>query len=205
MIMPSALSVAGSRVLTPAEANAIRSVISKPSSRALFDLMIYTGLRFSEVRQLAESPVIFDEERRRLYIRSTKPKAKVKAPERGVVLGDRGLAAVRSFLATGAKVPASVSAWQQNLIRWAAAAGLAPLPTATTPSNPTGITVRTSRKSWESWLLAACPDRIVQITLSQGHSETVALRHYLSAAWTDDEIEAIRLEVAGWRPRTAVH
>lgn len=201
--MPSALSVAGSRVLTPAEADAIRSVISKPSSKALFDLMLYTGLRFSEVRQLAETPAIFDEERRRLYIRSTK--AKANGPKRDVVLGDRGRAAVRIFLDLGAKVPASVSAWQQNLIRWADLAGLAPLPTATTAGNRTGITARTTRKTWESWLLAACPAEITRITLSQGHSETVALRHYLSAAWTEDEIEAIRLEVAGWRPRTAVH
>ena len=203
--MPSALSVAGSRVLTPTEADALRTVISKPSSKALFDLMLYTGLRFSEVRQLADNPAIFNEGRNRIEIASTKPKAKAKGPKRDVVLGDRARAAVRTFLDLGAKVPASVSAWQQNLIRWADAAGLAPLPTATTAGNPTGITARTTRKTWESWLLAACPAEITRITLSQGHSETVALRHYLSAAWTEDELEAIRLEVAGWRPRTAVH
>lgn len=197
--MPSALSVAGSRVLTPAEADAIRTVISKPSSRALFDLLLYTGLRFSEVRQLADNPAIYNEGRNRIEIASTKPKAKAKGPKRDVVLGDRGRAAVRSFLDLGAKVPASVSAWQQNLIRWADLAGLAPLPGATA-SNPTGITVRTTRKTWESWLLAACPAEITRITYSQGHSETTALKHYLNISFMPEEVEAIRREVAGWCP-----
>lgn len=195
--MPSALSAAGSRVLTPTEADALRTVISKPSSKALFDLLLYTGLRYSEVAQLAADPAVFDEERKKIAIRSTK--AKAKAPARDVRLGDRGRAAVRTFLELGVKGPSSPSSWQQNLIRWADLAGLAPLPGATA-SNPTGITVRTTRKTWESWLLAACPAEITRITYSQGHSETTALKHYLNISFMPEEVEAIRREVAGWCP-----
>lgn len=194
--MPSALTCNGSRVLTPAEADAIRSVISKPSSRALFDVLLYSGMRFAEVRQLAANPALFDEERGAISIRSMKPKATQDA--RNVILGDKGIAAVRTFIETGAKVPGHVSAWQQNLIRWAAAAGLAPLPAPPEKGNPYGITVRTSRKTWESWLLAACPAEFIRIIRSQGHGETVALQHYINCAFTAAEREAIRAEVVGW-------
>ena len=91
--MVSALLCNGSRVLTPAETTAIRSVISKPSSRALFDLLLYSGLRFAEVRQLAENPRLFDKGRGILTIRSMKPTARQAG--RNVILGTKGTAAVR--------------------------------------------------------------------------------------------------------------
>ncbi|WP_304920350.1 hypothetical protein [Methanocalculus sp.] len=46
----NALQMNGSRILSPTEAREIRSVIRKPSNRVLFDLLLYTGLRFVEVR-----------------------------------------------------------------------------------------------------------------------------------------------------------
>ena len=195
--MVSALSCNGSRVLTPGEAAAIRRAISKPSNRALFDLMIYTGLRLEEVRQLIENPDIFDEDRRLLVIKSGKAKARQK--ERNVILSDTGVQAVRAFLKSP-KMPSTSSAWQVNLIRWCRAAGLSPLTSrAGQGGNEYGITVRTSRKSWESWLLTAYPDRAAWISLSQGHTESTALGHYLNISFTDREREDILNEVTGWR------
>ena len=195
--MVSALTCNGSRVLTPGEADSIRRVISKPSNRALFDLMLYTGLRLEEVRQLVEHPEIFDEERRLLVIKSGKAKASQKS--RNVILSDKGVEAVRAFL-QAPKMPASSSAWQTNLIRWSKIAGLSPLPGRSEEGgNIFGITVRTSRKSLESWLLTAYPDRAAWIALSQGHTETTALGHYLNVSFTDQERNDILDEVKGWR------
>jgi len=195
--MVSALTCNGSRVLTPGEATSIRRVISKPSNRALFDLMIYTGLRLEEVRQLIEHPEIFDEERRLLVIKSGKAKASQKS--RNVILSDKGVEAVRAFLQVP-KMPASSSAWQTNLIRWSKIAGLSPLPGRSEEGgNIFGITVRTSRKSLESWLLTAYPDRAAWIALSQGHTETTALGHYLNVSFTDQERNDILEETRGWR------
>ena len=195
--MVSALTCNGSRILTPEEASSIRRVISKPSNRALFDLMLYTGLRLEEVRQLIEHPEIFDEERRLLVIKSGKAKASQKS--RNVILSDKGVEAVRAFLQVP-KMPASSSAWQTNLIRWSKIAGLSPLPGRSEEGgNIFGITVRTSRKSLESWLLTAYPDRAAWIALSQGHTETTALGHYLNVSFTDQERNDILDEVKGWR------
>ena len=102
-------------------------------------------------------------------------------------------------------MPAHVTSWQLNMIAWSAAARLSLLPTPPAAGNPYGITARTIRKSWESWLFATCPDQIVRITLSPGHIETVALRPspfalrpYINVAFTVEERDAIAAEVAGW-------
>ena len=113
----------------------------------------------------------------------------------GWKLTDEG--AKHSYTFSGTTVPAHVTSWQQNLIAWSAAR-LSPLPTPPAAGNPYGITARTIRKSWESWLLAACPDQIVRITLSQDHTETIALRHSINVAFNAGEREAIVAEVIGW-------
>jgi len=146
---------------------------------------------------LVEHPEIFDEERRVLVIKSGKAKASQKT--RNVILSDNGLEAVRAFL-QAPKMPASSSAWQTNLIRWSKIAGLSPLPDRSGGGgNVYGITVRTTRKTWESWLLTAYEGKAVKIALSQGHTESTALGHYLNLSFTDQERESIVEEVRGWR------
>lgn len=54
-----------------------------------------------------------------------------------------------------------------------------------------------TRKNWEFWLLADGSYQILRITLSQGHTETVALRHYINVAITAEEHKAIVGEVLG--------
>jgi len=194
--MTSALISNGSRVLTPGEVTLIREVISKPSNRALFDLMIYSGLRLEEVRQLVEHPEIFNEERKSILIRSKKVKATQKT--RNVILSDKGVDAVKAFIQSP-KMPSSSSAWQMNLIRWSRQAGLSPLPDRSGEAgNVYGINVRTSRKTWESWLVTAYPNRAVEIAMSQGHTESVAIKHYLNCNFTREEKDSILNEVMGW-------
>lgn len=186
----------GSRVLTPAETEAMRAVISKPSNRLLFDLMLFTGIRFSEVRQLVNSPGLYDSYREVLHIKSGKVKATQN--ERNVHLCKRGVDAVRRYLEQP-KVPSSSSAWQQNLIRWARAARLATVPGGDPKSyNPRRLTVRTTRKTLESWLVATYPDQALRIASSQGHTEMTALKHYLNLSFTSEERLAIADQVEGW-------
>jgi len=194
--MPSALVSNGSRVLTPAESDAMRAVIAKPSNRLLFDLLTFTGLRLVEVRQIVAVPNVYDPERRSILVRSGKALATQRT--RNVRLCDRGVAAVEGFLERP-KVPGSSSAWQQNLIRWARAARLVPIPGKGHDAyNPCGLTVRTTRKTLESWLLAAFPDRATEVALSQGHTEITALKHYLNLNFTPAERAAIAEQVEGW-------
>jgi hypothetical protein len=96
-------------------------------------------------------------------------------------------------------MPSSPSAWQISLIRWSEKAGLAPLPGASEEDyNYCGINVRTTRKTWESWLMTAYPNRAVEIAMSQGHTESIAIKHYLNCSFTKEEKMGIMDEVTGW-------
>lgn len=193
----TALVCNGQRVLTPNEATAIQNVITKPSSRALFDLLLYSGLRLSEVKQIVDNPAIFDEKRKIITITSSKKEATQKT--RNVHLCDNGITAFKEFL-QNPKIPSSPSAWQMNLIRWCRSARIEPLPgkEVTDTGNIYGITVRTTRKTLESWLLTAYPDRSVYVALSQGHTVLVQLQHYLNLSWTEEERTEIKDLVSGW-------
>lgn len=192
---PSALVIAGSRVFTPWEVERIQKVISKPSLLALFNLLLFTGMRLAEVAQLAGNPFIFKEDRKTIEIRSTKVKATQKSRE--IWLNDQGVAAVKEYL-KNPYVPSSSSTWQNNLIRWSRQAGLSEVPYPDSPSNPYTVTVRSTRKTWESWLLKIYKEELVAVTLSQGHTETTALKHYTSLRFKEEEIERIKELTSGW-------
>ena len=177
------------------EATRIRDRIEKPSSRALFDLLLYSGMRLSEVRQLRDNPAIYDHERGTITITSGKTRATQNT--RNVCLSDKGRRAVEDYLKIPS-VPNSPTAWQANLIRWAQRARIQALPGKEESNNPAGLTVRTTRKTWESWLLSAHPDKLPYIVLSQGHNEMISIRHYLNIAFTKAEKEAIKEQVKGW-------
>lgn len=198
MSMVSALVSNGSRVFTPHEVQAIRGVISKPSRLSLFNLLLYTGMRLSEVKQLADNPAIFDQERKTILIVSGKEKATQK--DRNVILNEKGVKAVSEFLKTPV-YPQSPFAWQKNLIRWCRAAHLAELPNPDHDTNPYGVTVRSTRKTWESWLMTCHEDKAVRIALSQGHKESTQIGHYLNLLFTDEEYHQICHEVSDWGVR----
>jgi len=40
------------------------------------------------------------------------------------------------------------------------------------------MSTKTTRKTWESWLVWYYPEKIASIFGSQGHNELTALRHY---------------------------
>lgn len=187
--------VSGSRIFLPAEVERIQRVITKPSLLALFNLLLFTGMRLSEVSELARKPLSFDECTKVIKITSTKAKATQKS--RDIWLNDQGVNAVKEYLKY-CYVPSSPSVWQTNLIRWCRQAHLIEDPYPDSPSNPYAVTVRTSRKTWESWLMKSFKHELTAITLSMGHTETTALRHYTNMTFLSGEIEQIKEYTAGW-------
>lgn len=190
------VTVSGSRVFLPAEVERIQRVITKPSLLALFNLLLFTGMRLSEVSELARKPLIFDEKGKTIIIKSTKAKASRKS--RNIALNDQGVEAVKEYL-KNPYVPSCSSTWQQNLIRWCRQAHLLEDPYPDSPSNPYAVTVRTSRKTWESWLVACYEEKLTSITVSMGHVERTALEHYVSINFYPEELEQIKRYTAGWR------
>jgi hypothetical protein len=61
-----------------------------------------------------------------------------------------------------------------------------------------GMSVKTSRKTIESWSIAAgIPESTV--CLRQGHDSATSMHHYQGLAFSDDELNDIRKILTEWR------
>jgi len=72
-----------------------------------------------------------------------------------IKLSDKGRTIVRYFFKT--KPLPSWSGWSHNLERWAEYSKL----------DPVGLGPKTTRKTWESWLVSSYPERFPEIVVSQ--------------------------------------
>jgi integrase len=82
----------------------------------------------------------------------------------------------------------TVQTMDDNLKRWAKKANI---------KNPNIIAVKTFRKTWESWLANSHKDAL-KILASQGHTDAVALKHYVMIGFTPDEISEMERMTEGW-------
>jgi len=83
--------------------------------------------------------------------------------------------------------PPRQSTFDQDLKRWAGYAGM----------NPYGISVKTSRKTLESWMIVAGINEST-VCLRQGHDNLTSMHHYQGLAFSDDEIRDIKKILIEW-------
>ena len=178
----------GIRILTPREYDALKDAARKHYHQIMLDAALYTGMRYIELQRFQKHLEWFQKERRAIYL---PPEAQLKKErkfkDRYVYLSNIGMYAVQYFLTLKEKLP-SIQAWNKNLKRWAVKVGL----------DSNGISAKTLRKTWESWLVVSFPDKIPLICMNQGHTEITSMRHYQQLPFTKTEKEEIRERTAGW-------
>lgn len=203
--------VGGTRILTPGEVDRLMEVMERPSDRVIFDALLFSGLRYAELSQVAKEPTRFKPERKYLTIDNKKDKAKERAGETRVVyLSDLGVSKMQAFIDLG-KMPAHYNLWLRKLKRWSHVAGLKPLDgtvDGTTREqlvqemvpNVWAISVKSTRKTWECWLFCSFPDRADLIADNMGHTVEVSKKHYRKwfGAFTAEEKAKILEYTAGW-------
>ena len=64
--------------------------------------------------------------------------------------------------------------------------------------DPGGLGPKTFRKTWESWLVSSYPERLAEITMSQGHTILTSMGHYLNMPFTPEDKQGIRPYVEGF-------
>lgn len=210
------------RVLTPDEYEGLLEVITKDSLKKLVRVLLLTGMRYAEVLRLKSNcQGCFQPDRKVIHFKSGK-KAAVHS-ERYIHLTREGVEAVQAFLADERADYPSTQGITINLMRWGQLAGLEASPelegqtyhqdkkdskTGEVSSagwneglerkNVWGLSVKSFRKSWESWLAVTYPERLELIAASQGHLTGTALAHYLAVPFSPAEKEQIRTYTAGW-------
>jgi integrase len=175
----------GTRILRPCEYEMLRRGAMLRDNLINLDTLLLTGLRYIEAVRLKKHPEWFDGEFIHLPTIAQK-KAKRRQKERWVRLNPQGQHVLPFFFK--AKPLPMWQTWTKNLRKWGERAGL----------DPVGLGPKTTRKTWESWLTATYPNRLVEIVLSQGHTEVTSLKFYLNLPFTKvDKIE-MKKWVAGW-------
>jgi integrase len=173
------------RILRPIEYEQLREGAKILDNQTRLDVLLLTGLRYVEAQRLRKNPDWLDTKFIHLPEYAQK-KAKRKQKERWIKLSGNGITVLPYFFKTS-PLP-TWGAWTENLERWAARTGL----------DPEGMSPKTTRKTWESWMVASYPERVLEVFLSQGHSEMTSLTHYLNLPFTAVDRLQMKDWVLGW-------
>jgi len=174
------------RILRPKELEALIKAIPKKYSKTQFEFLFYTGMRYVEAMAVKERSDLFDGENIHLTPNIIKkPKCKIK--DRYVKLNPVGRRVAEDYFNQQKHLPNN-NTWRENLERWAINAKI----------DPSYFSVKSSRKTWESYLIFTYPHLRDAIFVSQGHTELVALRNYVNLPFTQQDKEGMIKYVAGW-------
>ena len=170
------------------EYKAIWNASKKFQNQIVLDCMLLTAGRLTELREMQINRQWFDFTNNSIHVKEHK----IKRMERGVLdryihLSIKGSVIVQTFLHNGFKIP-SYPTIQENLRRWATASGI----------STESLSAKTFRKTYESWLVFSFPEKSLSILQSTGHTQSVALSHYLNMPFTEKDKLEMSEYVTGW-------
>lgn len=175
----------GVRVLRPSEFEKLKRELKTYQKHQLRGLLL-TGMRYIEARRLQQNPDWFDGKFIQIPDEGSR-KDKMRYKERTIKLSSLGEELIPLFLET--KNLPSNNGWNENLKRWAEKAGI----------GKEGISAKTTRKTWVSWLMTKYPKLQSHIFISMGHSKMTSIEHYLNMPFTERDKEAMEKYTAGWQ------
>ena len=182
----------GTRILTPGEVDSLLDSLCKYRKcwhkwYEIFNALLYTGMRYVELQRFHKHPEWFLKERMVIHLpREASRKKKRVYPERYVYLSSQGMVHINNFIKYVDEVPSRDLA--NKILVYAGANSI----------GEKGLSVKTFRKTWESWLVASYPNAIPIIMMSQGHTDRVSIMHYLNIPFTGEERSSIKIRTAGW-------
>jgi hypothetical protein len=163
-------------------------------------------MRYIEMQRFQEYPSWWDGDFVHLPKEASR-KVKRTQQERWVRLNNQGKMAVRHFVSIKTPMP-SYQSWNENLACWAFRAGFPEAIIKERKNKHTGeikqihacpgLSVKSTRKTWESWLMFYYPQQMALITLSQGHTQLTSLQHYINMPFTESDRIEIKNYVEGW-------
>ena len=175
------------RILRPKEYKALLRNCTKPHHRTMLQALLYTCMCYVELQQLQKYPSWFDGDFINLPHMADRKVMRTQ-PERSVRLTQAGKTIMEYFLQMKEELPAYQN-WRDNMRRWGTRAKL----------DPQGLGVKTTRKTWESWLMFYHrQNRMAEIALSQGHDTLTSLQHYLNMQFTEVDKLEMKPFVEGW-------
>jgi len=177
----------GVRILTPYEFDRLYGAVKKWDYQVLLNVALYTGMRYVELQRLQKHREWFNPVRRCIYLpKEAQRKKKRKFADRYVHLTPSAMHYIPMFFKIR-KLP-KIQQWNKWLKWWAERSGI----------GKEGVSAKTTRKTWESWLVISYPDKVAQICMNQGHTDTTAIQHYIQLPFSEEERREIKIRTAGW-------
>ena len=176
--------------MRPEEYEALRETIPKMEHQIILDSLLFTGMRYVELERFYAHAKWYEPQGGYIYLPpEASKKRKRKMKERYVYLSSRGKAIIPLFLKLKKELPSRI-AWNEDMRRWGEKAGI----------DVKGLSAKTTRKTWESWLMVSYPEKALIIAMSQGHTTITALNHYLNLPFSKEDVERIKSYTDGWGP-----
>ena len=176
------------RIFRPWELKALLSAIPKKQNKTQFEFLFYTGMRYIEAQAVHEREDLFDGEHIHLIPKLIKkPKCTIK--DRYVKLSPVGRRVAEDYFKLEKGLP-HWNTWRENLQRWALKGKI----------DPSFMSTKSTRKTWESYLIFTYPQWRDAIFITMGHSEMTALKNYVNLPFSQVNKDNMRRFVAGWEP-----
>ena len=175
------------RILRPYEYKLLLKGCGKPELRTMLQALLYTGMRYIEMKRFQKYPSWFDGNQFIHLPKDAVHKHKRTQMERIVRLNSQGKLIIEYFNQLRRPLP-SYQSWSENMKCWARRSGLSEI----------GLGSKSMRKTWESWLMFYYPSRSMEVALSQGHNTVTSLQHYLGMPFTETDRIQIKEFVEGW-------
>lgn len=190
----SVLLVGGVRVLRPNEFEKLCSAIVKKDMKEMLQALLITGARYVEAQRIQHHSEWYDPITPCIRLPESADR-KVKRTSRGrtIRLNRMGSFIIDRYYHLDGKLP-DIRTWNNNMKRWGMKAGI----------GSEGLSAKTTRKTWECWLMQTYPEFSYQICLSQGHDTLTSLRHYQGVVFTELDLSEMLQYVEGWKPTRRV-
>lgn len=185
--MPEALFVKNIRILSPFDVDKILDEIKDPHHKTIFNVLLWTGMRYVEMKRLYKNPEWYSKERNIItFTGSAQKKVKRKIPDRYIPVPPQLQGELPYFFRN--KKPPIIQGWSTDMKRWAYKADM----------GMEGMSAKTTRKTLETWMYA-CGLNTMDICARQGHDSVTSLRHYhMINAFTPAELTEIKRRLSGW-------
>ncbi len=169
----------GVRILRPSEYKMIRESV-KRDKQILLDCILLTGMRYEELLRLRKNPDWLSG--KFIYLPEwAEKKAKRKQRERTINLSIMGRAVLPQLFDLKVPSRSAFDKWLSYNFRLIK-----------------GLSAKTFRKTYGSWLLYLYPERVMDIALSQGHDELTELNHYAKNGFDERDKLEMKEFVEGW-------
>lgn len=186
--MTEALFIRGTRILSPFDVDKILDAITQPYHKTIFNVLLWTGMRYIEMQRLYNHPEWFMKDRNIIrFTGDAQKKVKRTIPDRYIPIPPQLQGELPYFFKN--KKPPIIQGWDANMNRWAYKANM----------GMEGMSAKTTRKTLEMWMYA-CGYEVMNICARQGHDSITSLRHYhtVTNAFTSSEMAEIKKRLAGW-------